>query len=540
MSKKELSLKEKIAEKKKKKSLPVVEPAAKTKKELRALKKAAATAVTLVEEAVKKGKKSKEKARPIESEEDLKTTKSGKRSKKETTEVAKTAMRSVVCYDDVMDGIEKKYDTNSSQLAMDPRAKLSTGLLVQDLVLSGGLLGGGWYTFFGQEQSAKSTLAMQAIIACLHTDVPLIQYWDYEGSSSPDYIENMMKSMRVPGDITHVFGLRDAGGTWVVKPRVRYYQPETAEAFFDSLAKLLRTLPSIKMVGDKQYYVWPDEKIFRAQVKDRYDEKLLKKTGMLHVETESYIKHQALIVVDSYPAMLPEKQDEDDPGSAMAVQARMFSEQIKRVKSKLKPKKVTIIGINQLRLRPMVAYGNPEYEPCGEALKLFSDARIRCASRSIPHGKGSLEEEPSVTGTGIDTYRYVNWRAQKNKLGAPNLEGWGRIWVSDNEGKGRGFCPVYDVYEYLKMTGQISGSRNKLTISLPQFKCVKLKISWMMLKTLVTGTKDQQVKTQKKLGIEKYANLRKVCFGQFEGGKAMELFFEKKAGAAEVEAEEEE
>jgi RecA/RadA recombinase len=554
MSKKELSLKEKLLEKKKKKT-SVVEPeapakkkkkdlpepasAAQSKKEIRQLRKAN----KLVKEKIAEAEASTSKKAKSKKESTLKETpnetKKGKKGKKEIVEEAKASMRAVVSYDDMMDGIEKKYDTNSSQLAMDPRAKLSTGLLVQDLVLSGGLLGGGWYTFFGQEQSAKSTLAMQSIIACLHTDVPLIQYWDYEGSSSPDYIENMMKSMRVPGDITHVFGLRDAGGTWVVKPRVRYYQPETAETFFDSLAKLLRTLPSIKMVGDKQYYIWPDEKVFRAQLKSGWDEKLLKKTGMLHVETETYIKHQALIVVDSYPAMLPEKQDEDDPGSAMAVQARMFSEQIKRVKSKMKPKKVTIIGINQLRLRPMVAYGNPEYEPCGEALKLFSDARIRCASRSIPHGKGSLEEEPSVTGTGIDTYRYVNWRAQKNKLGAPNLEGWGRIWVSDNEGKGRGFCPVYDVYEYLKMTGQISGSRNKLAITLPQFKNVKLKISWMMLKTLVSGTKEQQVKTQKKLGIEKYFNLRKVCFAQFDGGKAMELFFAKKAGAAEAPEEDE-
>jgi hypothetical protein len=174
-------------------------------------------------------------------------------------------------------------------------------------------------------------------------------------------------------------------------------------------------------------------------------------------------------------------------------------------------------------------------------LKLFSDARIRCASRSIPHGKGSLEEEPSATGEGIDTYRYVNWRAQKNKLGAPNLEGWGRIWVSDNEGKGRGFCPVYDTYEFLKMTGQISGSRNKLSCTLPQFKSAKVKMSWMDLKILISGTKEKQQKIQKKLGCgDKYFNLRKECFKQFnEKDTAMKLFFEKKAGTVEVKEEDE-
>jgi hypothetical protein len=64
-------------------------------------------------------------------------------------------------------------------------------------------------------------------------------------------------------------------------------------------------------------------------------------------------------------------------------------------------------------------------------------------------------------------------------------------------------------------------------------------MSWMMLKTLVSGTKEQQVKTQKKLGIEKYFNLRKLCFAQFEGGSAMEMFFAKKAGAAEAPDEDE-
>lgn len=109
-----------------------------------------------------------------------------KKSKKESKEEAKSILSSIVDYDSEMDSIEKKYDTNSSQLATDPRAKLSTGLLVQDLVLSGGLLGGGWYTYFGQEQSAKSTLAMQSIIAAMGSETSLIGYYDYEGCVTTD------------------------------------------------------------------------------------------------------------------------------------------------------------------------------------------------------------------------------------------------------------------------------------------------------------------------------------------------------------------
>jgi len=479
-----------------------------------------------------KGKGKKKKSKDSEPVVDI------KRSKKEE---AKAVLNCAVDYSDVMDTIEKKYDTGSNQLTSDPRAKLSMGLLSLDLILKGGILGGGWYTFFGQEQSAKSTLAMQTVIAALNTEVPLLQYWDYEGSSSPEYIENIMKSMGVKGDIDHIFGLRGENGEWLIKPRVRYYQPSTAEAFFDSVAKLLRGLPDIKLIGEKQYYVYPDEKSVKAKVKD-WDEKLYKKTGQLYVETSSYVKHQAIIVVDSYPAMLPEKQDEDDPGSAMAVQARMFSEQIKRIKARLKPKKVTIIGINQLRLKPAVIYGSPEYEPCGEALKLFSDARIRCASRSIPHGKGAIEEEPSATGEGIDTYRYVAWRTQKNKLGGiPNSEAWGSIWVSNNEGQGCGFCPVYDVYEFLRMTGQISGSRNKLVLTIPQFKSLKTRLSWMQFKVLINGKKEQVEKVYKQIGYkDRYFNLRKECFKQFEKGVATKLYLDKKVKNVDAKGDEDE
>jgi hypothetical protein len=136
----------------------------------------------------KKSKKMKKVVKPkVSSFNDEDETKyKVRKSKKSSKEEATCMLNSFIDYDDVMDVIEKKYDTGSSQLSVDVRAKLSTGLLVQDLVLSGGILGGGWYTFFGQEQSAKSTLAMQCIIAAINTDTPLIGYYDYEGCHTTD------------------------------------------------------------------------------------------------------------------------------------------------------------------------------------------------------------------------------------------------------------------------------------------------------------------------------------------------------------------
>ena len=364
--KKKKKVVEEVPVKKKKKEVPPAKPAKPTKKEK-------------IEKEIPKPEKKTRKP-------------------KETAE-AELVRNSMFNYDQMQDGIEKKYDTSTSQLVTDIRDRLSTGLLVQDIVLSGGVLGGGWFTYFGQEQSAKSTNITQIITSALNTDVPILQWYDYEGSSDAKYINAIMKRMGIKGNADNIFGLKDTQtGEWLVKPRVRYYQPDNAEIFFDSIAKLLRTLPQIKMVGDKQYYVFPDEKNFRAMVGNKFDERLKKQTGMLYMPTERHIAHQALILVDSYPAMLPEKLDDDDQGAGMAAQARMFSENIKKVKSKMKSRKVTIIGVNQLRLKPMVMFGSPEYEPCGEALKLFSDVRIRNSARAIPWSgmKGSIEEEKSI------------------------------------------------------------------------------------------------------------------------------------------------
>ena len=110
----------------------------------------------------------------------------------------------------------------------------------------------------------------------------------------------------------------------------------------------------------------------------------------------------------------------------------------------MKSKRVTVVGMNQLRLAPMVKYGSPSYEPGGQALRFNSDVRIQVSSRANPHGKGQIDEEPSYDGEGIDKYRYIHTKAIKNKLGTPYLEGMMRVWTEDSKGKARGFDIVWD------------------------------------------------------------------------------------------------
>ena len=169
-----------------------------------------------------------------------------------------------------------------------------------------------------------------------------------------------------------IFGLQNNDGKWVVPPRIRYYPMSIGEKFFDYVARLMRQLPDKLSKEGKWWLVYdPENKLHKDYIKTKkpeYNEKYYKRTGKWWVETEHGLP-QALIITDSYPAMNPEKMDVDDPSAAMAMQARMFSDNIKRIKGKMSAKRITVLGINQLRLRPGVSFGNPEYEPCGEALK---------------------------------------------------------------------------------------------------------------------------------------------------------------------------
>ena len=69
--------------------------------------------------------------------------------------------------------------------------------------------------------------------------------------------------------------------------------------------------------------------------------------------------------------MLPRSMDITGKEAGLAAQARMFSEQIKKVKGRMSPKRVTLMGVNQLRKNPGVMYGPTETEPGGEALKFY-------------------------------------------------------------------------------------------------------------------------------------------------------------------------
>lgn len=453
------------------------------------------------------------------------------RSKK-TEDESKAAFNPYADIDDTLDAIEKHIGLSESTMDKS-EVRQSTGNLVLDLILGGGITAG-WYTNFGPEQSCKSTGASTMLAAAVRDQVPIISMWDYEGSSTPDYLENIFKNVGVRDSVSNIFGVRDASGKYIVPPKVRYKSEGVAEKFFDYVAKLERTLPDKKKIGDQWYYIYegktPDGKIHKENQKivgSAYDVNYFRKTGNYRIPAPDG-RLQAVILLDSYPAMLPEKLDVDDPNSAIGAQARMFSEQIKRVKGKLRSKRIAVIGINQLRMKPMVMYGSPEYEPCGEALRYFSDVRLKFTSRALSaapeaKGKGQIEEEPSVTyKKGVDTYRYIHVRGHKNKLSRPYVEGWVRLWIADAKNAAQGFDPVFDTYTYLKATGQVAGKRGKMLLQFSGNEASKY-IGWLDFKRLILGDK-VTIKSVCDTAGMKPVKLRDKCFQQLASGKGLEMF----------------
>ncbi|MGF3966919.1 hypothetical protein ACQX8G_14215, partial [Staphylococcus aureus] len=79
---------------------------------------------------------------------------------------------------------------------MEDIQPLSTGLLMLDLLYGGGIRPA-MYTHAGDEQTAKTTLALMVMVNAVNKNVPLISFWDYEGSTknSKPYLASILKSM---------------------------------------------------------------------------------------------------------------------------------------------------------------------------------------------------------------------------------------------------------------------------------------------------------------------------------------------------------
>lgn len=455
---------------------------------------------------------------------DVSTEKKGKKGKK-----GKGGDEAVAAFDPYahlgaeIDSMEKKFGLMSMAVS-ESEDRLSTGLLSVDTILAGGLLPGGWYTFFGGEQSCKSTLATTCM-GSIATDKEfqgIGSMFDYEGSFQADYAESIFRYMNHGKRISvdNVFGVKDSNG-WVVPPRVRYYAPSVGEDFYNYLAKLEKVLPDLIQENGKFWYIYENTKANQKALAGKYDKEFFRKENKFRLPAPNGMP-QAIVLVDSYPAMVPKQTDDKDEGDkSLGAQARMHAANLPRVKGAMRSKRIIVLGINQLRDIPMAMYGPTEQEPGGKALRFYSDCRLKMTSVSVPHAKGQFEEEDTISGEGVDKYRYLKCKAHKNKLGGPQAaEVSLRIRVSDADGNASGFCRVWDAYQYLKMTGQLGGNRKKLKFLTGPLEGKT--VSWIEFKALIDGSPDLIKKGCTKLKVKPF-RLYEWCRKQVRGGEGYKL-----------------
>ncbi|MCY4380433.1 MAG: recombinase RecA [Proteobacteria bacterium] len=118
-----------------------------------------------------------------------------------------------------------------------------------------------------------------------------------------------------------------------------------------------------------------------------------------------------LIVIDSVAALTPRAEIEGDMGDKhVGLQARLMSQALRKLTSITSHHNVTIIFINQLRMKIGVMFGNPETTTGGNALKFYSSVRLDI--RRI----ASIKKTDQIIGN------RVRVKVVKNKLAAPFKE----------------------------------------------------------------------------------------------------------------------
>lgn len=382
----------------------------------------------------------------------------------------------------------------------------------------------------------NSSTMMNILSSVYGSNVPLIDMRDAEGSTSADYIETMARSSGVARefDVKKAFGVSDPKtGKWVIPPRIRYTSDNSLEGTWKSISAILKRLPDKAYIDGDWWLLFDRTKENISKFKGQGNKKIGDQYNKIAIKSLDGGSMQALFIVDSLPALVAEADDEDEGTNAMAISARGHAKHIPKVKGRLKRKHCTILVVNQIRLNPGAMMGNPEYEPGGQAPKFASDVRIKHTARSVPHGKGSTEEEDSVQfKSGVDTYRYIHLRAIKNKYGTPNVEAWHRLWLSDPIGKAHGFCPVWDTYQYLVATGQLEGTMGRgFTINLGKWTSPKLK--WLDFKMLILLEGKALKEECQRLGIDKNPKIRETCFKQIRSGEGLDLYYQTISGLNE-------
>jgi recombination protein RecA len=131
------------------------------------------------------------------------------------------------------------------------------------------------------------------------------------------------------------------------------------------------------------------------------------------------VKSQAVdcIVIDSVAALVPRAELEGDMGDAhMGQQARMMGQAMRKLVAAADKHKVTVIFVNQLRMKLGIMFGNPETTTGGNALKFYASQRLDI--RRI----GGVKEKDEAGEDDVFIGARTKVKVVKNKIAPPFRE----------------------------------------------------------------------------------------------------------------------
>ena len=193
---------------------------------------------------------------------------------------------------------------------------------------------------------------------------------------------------------------------------VEIYGPESS----GKTTLALHTVAEVQKKGGLAAFVDAEHALdpeYAAKIGVKLDDLLISQpdTGEQALEiTETLVRSNAvdIVVVDSVAALVPRAEIEGEMGdSHMGLQARLMSQALRKLTGIISKSKVTVIFINQLRMKIGIMFGNPETTAGGQALKYYSSVRLDIRRTE------ALKSGDQVIGN------HVKVKVVKNKIAAP-------------------------------------------------------------------------------------------------------------------------
>jgi len=150
----------------------------------------------------------------------------------------------------------------------------------------------------------------------------------------------------------------------------------------------------------------------------------------------------SIVIVDSVAALTPKTEIEGEMGEAhIGAQARMMSQALRKLTAIAKKHNVTVVFINQLRMKIGVMFGSPETTPGGKALKFYAGMRLDIRRTSpIKDGDMPIGHQAMI-------------KIVKNKVAAPFKKCFVTIIYGEGISRTREMLELGLKYKLLKQTG---------------------------------------------------------------------------------------